>query len=69
MLKHTQAEAAGEADRGVGTAIVNENADVYELRQFGNRSLEGFFRVVSRHYDRYALAVDHVHSSLYVHAC
>jgi hypothetical protein len=54
-----QAQAVGEINRLVGAVVVDQNADVYEVRQFSHRGFESLFRVVGRHYNRNVFAVDH----------
>ena len=59
MLEDVQAQALGEIDRGVGTVVVDEDADVDQIGEFADRDFERLLRVVSGHDDRDALAVDH----------
>jgi hypothetical protein len=56
--KRLHAKSAGE-DRGLVLAgIVDQNLDVYNVRQFLDGHLQSLLGVVRRHHNRYALSVD-----------
>jgi hypothetical protein len=59
MRKNEQAKFSCHVDGLVAAVVVDENADIDELRQFGHSGRQRFLRVVSGHNHRDALAVDH----------
>src|SRR6202044_4044062 len=59
MLKNLQAKPARQINGTIGTAVVHQNANIYEIRKFAHRDRERFLRVVSGHNDRNAFTINH----------
>jgi hypothetical protein len=60
VLEDEQTEAARKFHGSVGAAVIHQNSDVDKFRKLPDRGLERFLRIVGGHYDRDALAIDHV---------